>query len=108
MLVLTRKTGERITCEVQPSDKVTTIELVLVKIELGQIRLGFEADIDQVNIRRNEVADEPYFPVIEHRHDDDCDVDTSPHAAPLKQLGTAIRDARLAGIDKRKNHHHED
>ena len=46
MLVLTRKPGERITCEVQPSDKVTTFEVVLVRMELDQVRLGFEANKD--------------------------------------------------------------
>lgn len=115
MLVLTRKPGERITCEVQPSDKVTTIEVVLVRMELDQVRLGFEADKDEVNIRRNEVAEEPYLPVIEKPQraaspDDDCEVDLSPHAAPLKQLGSAVRDARLAaGTDiKKKNSDYED
>lgn len=108
MLVLTRKPGERITCEVQPSDKVTTIEVVLVKMELGQIRIGFEADIKQVNIRRNEVAEEPYLPVVEKPQraaspDDDCEVDLSMNPSPLKRLGTAVFEAR-----KKKNSDYED
>ncbi len=63
MLVLTRKPDERIICEVQPSDKVTTIELVLVRIELGQVRMGVEADKIQVNIIRSEIK--PLLPVAE-------------------------------------------
>lgn len=111
MLVLTRKPGERITCEVQPSDKVTTFEVVLVRMELDQVRLGFEANKDEVNIRRNEVAEEPYLPVIEKPQraaspDDDCDVDLSMNPSPLKRLGTAVFEARTD--IKKKNSDYED
>ena len=97
MLVLTRKYGERIICEVQPSDKVTTIELVLVRIELGQVRMGVEADKNQVNIIRSEIK--PLLPVVEKPQratspddgcEDDCDVDLSPQSAPMKKLGSAV------------------
>jgi carbon storage regulator CsrA len=83
MLVLSRQAGERVIIEVPPSDQPTTVEVVLVRLSYDHARLGFETP-RAVNIRRSEVPNML-----------DDDVDTSFRASPLKQLGSAVQQARL-------------
>lgn len=109
MLVLQRKVGTSV--EIQGGIKITILELCN-----GGVRMGIDAP-SSVKILRTELIGNPQIelgapPAIKPEHltdirevlDDDCD------AEPLERFMTPMHkvDYYTRGIDKRKNHHHED
>jgi sRNA-binding carbon storage regulator CsrA len=90
MLALTRKPGESIVCEIQPSDQVTRIEVFIVHMEPAQVRIAIDADKKQVNIRRTEIK--PLLPVVEKP------TTSIGHISP-NGLVSAIRDAIVVDDD---------
>jgi hypothetical protein len=82
-------------------DKIWVGEGYVEILELvgSRVKVGYQFP-DHIKIHR----DNPPVVVGRQRaaNQDDCDVDTSVKSAPLKRLGSAIRDARLAtGIDSK-------
>lgn len=57
MLVLSRRSNERILLHVEPSSEPQDIELTVVRIANGKVRLGILADPDVVKIARAELIE---------------------------------------------------
>lgn len=114
MLVLTRQPGIGDESSVTLPDLGIVIRVLEVR-SYNQVRIGIEAP--GIRIVRTELLDRPQIelgapPAIKPEHltdirevlDDDCDAEPLPRfMTPMRKLDWATR-----GIDKRKNHHHED
>lgn len=109
MLVLFRKPGESIVLD-------GGIEFHIIEFVSGGVRVGIDAPRN-VGILRSELKERPQIelgapPAIKPEHladirevlDNDCDAEPLPRfMTPMQKLDWATR-----GINKRKNHHHED
>lgn len=115
MLVLTRQPGIGDESSITLPDLGIVIRVLEVR-SFNKVRIGIEAP-SNVNILRTELMERPQIelgapPAIKPEHlsdirevlDDDCDAEPLPRfMTPMQKLDWATR-----GIDKRKNHHHED
>lgn len=97
MLVLQRKVGTSV--EIQGGIKITILELCN-----GGVRMGIDAP-SSVKILRTELIDNPQIELGDIREvlDDEQVPTTDRYMTPMQKLDYYTR-----GIDKRKNHHHED
>ena len=97
MLVLGRQPADKVIVEIPPSTERQTIVITLLDHRQNGVRLGFDAP-KSINIAREEV-----YQMMPHLEDKTLDCGSLGQINP-NPIATGL----ASGIDRPKNHHHED